>query len=382
MYKEVISPVLDRLDSEKGHVAARELLHLAEISPVTLKILERLFAYKGQRFEDERLRVLVGGIEFGSPTIIGPGWDKVGKTLKAWYALGASSVEVGAVLAFDQKGNDQPRQWYEEGRAFNRLGFNSPGMHKVVANTERYRGAGIPVGFNLGINKEIIPREAPTMYAIVAKVLAKASQATDSKPGFKVYFTINVSSPNTPGLRSLQDKRPLTDIVQAVNSELAELGIVMPIFIKISPDLTLEAVDDVIDVAITNKIAGIVATNTTVNPDIKAHFGEKWRNEPGGLSGDDPEFRRLATERVAHIFQQAGNRLEIIGVGGINSWQTALEKILAGASAIQVVTGIRQVGTTLPGRINRGLVGHMEEQGIKNINELVGIEASHYTQKP
>jgi len=124
-----------------------------------------------------------------------------------------------------------------------------------------------------------------------------------------------------------------------------------------------------------NGLTGIIATNTTINPDIKAKYGEWWRNEAGGLSGDDPDYRKLATEKVAYIYRETKGKIDIIGVGGVKDAQTALEKIKAGAKVVQVVTGIRGEGTALPGRINRGIVSYMEKEGVKNIQELVGIEA-------
>jgi dihydroorotate dehydrogenase len=147
-----------------------------------------------------------------------------------------------------------------------------------------------------------------------------------------------------------------------------------PLFVKIAPELTDHTLDDVIAVVTDNDLTGIIATNTTTSPDIKAQYGERWRNEPGGLSGDNPEFRRMATEKVAHIYRETADRMEIIGVGGVKDAETALEKIKAGAKLVQVVTGIRGEGTALPGRINRGIVRYMEKEGIKSIHEIRGID--------
>ncbi len=186
------------------------------------------------------------------------------------------------------------------------------------------------------------------------------------------YFVVNVSSPNTPGLRELQDKEALTDIVQAVNSVMDSKGRRKPLFVKIAPDLTDTAVNDVIQVVLDNGLTGIIATNTTNNDQIKGKHGKA--GEMGGISGDNPDFRRMATEKVAHIRRVAGDSLEIIGVGGIKDTTTALEKIKSGARLIQVVTAIRGEGTTLPGKINRGLVEYMEQEGIDHLNELVGSD--------
>ena len=363
MYKEFISPILDRLDSERWHTRARDALHVAEATPLTLKLLEQV-AYQHKRFRDDRLRVVLGGIEFDNPIVVGAGWDKSGRAVKGLYTLGFAGVEVGSVLASPQSGNPKPRQFMvRPGVALNRLGFNSPGMDVVAHNLERYRNSGIPIGISLGENANAKANRAPEAHAVVAKRLYNDA----------AYFAINVSSPNTPGLRSLQEKAPLTDIVQAVNEAMDAAGSRKPLFVKIAPDLTDQALDDILLVAIDNGLTGIIATNTTTNPDIKAQYGEHWRNEPGGLSGDNPDFRRMATEKVAHIYRAAGSKLDIIGVGGVKDTETALEKIKAGAKIIQVVSSIRGEGTSLPGYINRGLVTYMEKVGIKSLDEIRGI---------
>ncbi len=362
MYKEIIRPILDRLDSESWHDIARETLHFAESSPLTLKILEQ-FAYGRSRFADERLHVVIGGIRFDNPLVVGAGWDKAGRAVKGLWQLGFAGVEVGSVLARPQPGNPKPRQFMlTPGVALNWLGFNNPGMEAVAGNLDRYKGSGIPIGISIGKNRDVDVKDAPEAHAAVAKRLYE----------YAAYFAVNVSSPNTPGLRKLQDKRPLTDIVQAVNQAMDGMGGRKPLFVKIAPELTNEAVNDVIEVAINNGITGIIATNTTESSEIKAKYGERWRNMSGGLSGDDKDFRKMATDKIAHIYKEAGDRLEIIGVGGIKDTETALEKIRAGAKLLQIVTAIRGEGTAVAGRINKGLVEYMEKEGVKNLSEIVG----------
>jgi dihydroorotate dehydrogenase len=373
MYKEIIRPILDRLDSETWHDIARESLHLAEVSPMTLKILEQ-FAFERTRFTDERLRVVLrgstgltpGGVEFDNPLVVGAGWDKAGRAVKALWQLGFAGVEVGSVLAHPQPGNPKPRQvMLTSDVALNWLGFNSPGMKAVAKNLDRYKGSEIPIGISIGKNKAVDVKDAPEAHAVVAKRLYD----------YASYFAINVSSPNTPGLKKLQDKGPLTDIAQAVNQAMDEMGVRKPLFVKVAPELTYEAINDVIEVAIDNGLTGIIAANTTEDAEIKAKYGERWRNVTGGVSGNDDDYRKMATEKISHIYREAGDRLEIIGVGGIKDTGTALEKIKAGAKLLQIVTAIRGEGTTVAGRINRGLVEYMETEGIKNLSEIVGIEA-------
>jgi dihydroorotate dehydrogenase len=365
MYKELIDPMLSKLDSEVWHTRARNALHFAETTPATLKLLEK-FAYKGRRFVDERLHVTLGGVEFENPLLVGAGWDKSGKAVKGLYTLGFAGIEVGSVTAHPQPGNPKPRQFMlAPGVALNRLGFNSPGMDAVARNLERYQKSAIPLGISLGKNKDVPASEVPEAHAAVTRRLYQHA----------AYFAVNVSSPNTPGLRSLQDKAPLTDIVQAVNAVMDELGERKPLFVKIAPELTERAIDDVIEVVVENGLTGIIATNTTIDPDLKAMYGERWLNEEGGLSGDNAIYRRTATQKIAHIYRETAGRVEIIGVGGIKDVATALEKIKAGARAVQVVTAIRGEGTTLAGRITRGIAAYLDRTGAKSVEELIGIDA-------
>ncbi|MDQ3327800.1 MAG: quinone-dependent dihydroorotate dehydrogenase [Chloroflexota bacterium] len=362
VYKRLISPTLDRLDSETWHERARRALHHAEASSPALALVERC-AGLGGRVQDERLRVTLAGVELENPVLVGAGWDKAGTAVRGLHALGFSGVEVGSVLEHPQPGNPKPRQFMlAPGVALNRLGFNSPGAAMVARNLEAYAGRGIPIGISLGKNREIEPSDAAQAHAAVARLLYRHA----------AYFAINVSSPNTPGLRQLQDRGPLTEIVQAVRAIVWELGGRTPMFVKIAPDLSLEAVDDVLQVALDNGVAGIIATNTTDNPEIKSRYGEYWRTQAGGLSGDDPEYRRLSTAMVVHLRREAGDRLEIIGVGGVKDAASALEKMLAGAYAVQVVTAIRGEGPGVAADINRGILHWMEMEGVRDLPEIVG----------
>lgn len=364
MYKNIIDPILMKLNSETWHKRASDALHFAEATPLTLKMVEQ-FTDHHRRFHDSRLHVVSGGVEFDNPVLVGAGWDKAGRSVKGLYALGFSGVEVGTVVSQPQAGNPKPRQFMlAPGVTLNRLGFNSPGMEAVAYNLTRYQGSAIPIGISLGKNKEVAEADAPQAYATVAQKLYV----------YAAYFAINVSSPNTPGLRVLQDKKPLTDIVQAVNEVMDTMGGRKPLFVKIAPELSNGAIDDVIAVVLENKLTGIIATNTTISPDLKAKYGERWRNEAGGLSGDDAEYRKMATEKVAYIYRETRGVIDIMGVGGVKDAHSALEKIKAGAKLVQVVTGIRGEGTALAGRINRGIIEYMEKEGFKDISELIGID--------
>lgn len=363
MYKTFISPILDNLDSETMHVAAREALHLAESNSLTLRLLE-FFADKGKRYKNDRLKILVKGVKFNNPIVVGAGWDKAGRAVRGLYTLGFGGVEVGSVLRYPQPGNPRPRQFIiGKGVALNRLGFNTPpgGLDEVEKNLTNYDEYRIPIGISIGKNKDIPDIAAPDMYGVVAERLYETAS----------YFAINVSSPNTPGLRALQDKKPLTDIVLALNSVMDKKGARKPLFVKIAPELNNHEVNDVIQVVMDNGLAGIIATNTTINPDIKKKYGRA-KDEMGGVSGNDPHFRQMATEKVEHIYRETQGKIIIIGVGGVNDTQSALEKILAGASLVQIVTGIRSEGTSLPSKINRGLIAWMDKEGVKDLKDIVG----------
>jgi len=366
MYKEIIRPILNKFDSETFHELAREFIHIAELSPITLKLLE-LFADKHSRFEDKRLKITLGGLELENPLIVGAGWDKAGRAVLGLWHLGFASVEVGSVLEYEQPGNPKPRLFMvSSGVAINWLAFNSPGMDIVSKNLDKYQHTNIPIGISLGLNKDVEHADAPKAYGTVAKRMYD----------YAGYFAINISSPNTPGLRKLQDKEHTVEIIKAVNQVMDEYGERKPLFVKIAPDLTYEAVDEILEVALDHSVTGIIASNTTINPDLKGKYGSRWRNSPGGLSGDDEDYRKMTTDMISHIYKQAGDKLDIIGVGGVKDAETALEKIKAGAKALQLVTAIRGEGTAVAGKINRGIVAYLDREEISSLDEIVGIDSN------
>ncbi|MGB2691398.1 MAG: quinone-dependent dihydroorotate dehydrogenase [Thermodesulfobacteriota bacterium] len=367
MYKEIIQPILNKCDSETFHDLARESIHLSEFSPITLKLLE-FFADKHSRFEDKRLNVNLGGFELDNPLIVGAGWDKKGRAVLGLWHLGFGSVEVGSVLEYGQPGSTKPRLFMvSPGVAINWLGFNSPGMDIVAKNLDRYKHTNIPIGISLGLNKDVDHADAPKAYGTVAQRMYD----------YAGYFAINVSSPNTPGLRKLQDKEHTVHIIESVNQAMNDCGERKPLFVKIAPDLTYDAIDELIQVCIDCSVTGIIASNTTINTDLKGKYGARWKNSPGGLSGDDEEYQKMTTDIISHIYKQAGDKLDIIGVGGINNAESALEKIKAGAKALQLVTAIRGEGPGVAGKINRGIAAYLDQEGLSSINDIVGIDSSN-----
>ena len=347
LHEKVVLPFLADRDSETWHKHAVEFLHVMENGPIRRQIL-KLFA-GGRRVVDPRLQMQLGNLTLENPLLVAAGWDKEGRAVRGLYELGFAGVEVGSVLHKSQIGNPKPRQRMltPPDVCLNARGFDSGGMEVADGNLARYLRSGIPIGINIGKNKEgVEEKDIPEAYAAVARKLAK----------YASYIVINVSSPNTPGLRILQDEKPLTDIVQAVKAALLELKLdLLPgIYVKLAPDLEMEAVDGAIRVATTHGLAGLIASNTTIDKDIKAKYGVE--HEPGGISGNDPDFRKKCLQQIRHIYRKTEGELAIIGVGGIDSAERVIETLKAGASAIGIMTAMRPKGLHIAHTINQGLV--------------------------
>lgn len=369
-YKEIVRPMTELVDSEKGHISARTLLHYAERVPGSLDLLNLLMT-GGGRFDDPRLQQFLFGKRVRGVAMVGAGWDKNADAVEGEYQLGFCGTEIGTVTPWMQDGNPQPRQFRSrhpvtgEWAIINRLGFNGEGMYSVARKLRRYQNSQALIGASVGKNKEVPDQYAPVMHAAVVDYLYELAD----------YFALNVSSPNTPGLRALQGKELLRDNVRAVNRAMDAKGRRKSRLIKIAPDLELSAVDDVIQVALDEDFDGIIAANTTVNTDIKAEYGGSWGGKPdGGLSGDDPKFRAMSTRILRHIHRNAPE-LILIGSGGVKDGPTALEKIQAGATLVQSVGGIWSEGPFLGRNIHIWLADYMSREGVKNISELVGTAA-------
>ena len=364
IYKTFLRPVLDRLDSETWHLNVKELMHLCEFSGPALRLLE-FAASGGSRVRDARLGVTVAGVHFENPLIVGAGWDKTARAVRALHSVGFGGVEVGSVVERPQRGNPKPRQFMVTPEVcLNSLGLNSPGMDAVFRNLAWYGRLDMPVGVNLGINSDVSHGDAPRAYAAVSAKFRDVA----------AYFVLNVSSPNTPGLRKLQDRGRLEAIIRAVRESLGDLSGARPLFVKISPDLAAAAIDDVIRVVTDSGISGIIATNTTDSSSVRGKYGAKWKDVPGGISGNDFEYRSLSTSVISHIYRATGGQVEIIGVGGVRDTASALEKLRAGAKALQIVTGLRGEGLSVANSINRGLLRFMDENGVGSLGEITGSD--------
>jgi dihydroorotate dehydrogenase len=289
----------------------------------------------------------VFGLQFPSPVGLAAGMDKNGIALRAWPAVGFGFVEVGTVTARPQPGNPRPRLFrlVEHEAVINRMGFNNLGSEALASRLAAYGDLGYPLGISIGKSKLTPLEDAVEDYVTSLRRLYRYGD----------YFAVNVSSPNTPGLRSLQDAGQLRELLTALRTEAAGLtvGCLMPkpILVKIAPDLTMSAIDELLQVCTDVGIAGVIATNTTITrPGVEPHPRAA---ETGGLSGRP--LGEIAAKTVAHIHSQTGGALPVIGVGGIVEPSDATRLFDAGASLVQVYTGLIYRGPGLIRKINRSV---------------------------
>ncbi|MDX1745044.1 MAG: quinone-dependent dihydroorotate dehydrogenase, partial [Halobacteriales archaeon] len=293
--------------------------------------------------------------EFPNPVGVAAGFDKNGRVYHALESLGFGHVEIGGVTAEPQPGNPRPRMFRLRGdRAIvNRMGFNNEGADRVAARLSRRGRPGIPLGINIGKSKATPLAEAARDYAYTYTRVAPYGD----------FFVVNVSSPNTPGLRSLQDRGPLTEILGALQDEGAD-----PLLVKLSPDLAEEAVTEIVEIANNLDLDGIIATNTTT--DRPQSLSDSNRRETGGLSGKPLEGR--ATELVRFVAERTD--LPVVGVGGVFTAADAYRKIRNGASLVQLYTGLVYRGPSIAREINRGLLALCERDGFDTVEDAVGAD--------
>jgi dihydroorotate dehydrogenase len=304
------------------------------------------------------LKINISGMEFQNPIGLAAGFDKRGELLDRISCLGFGFTEIGTITPYAQEGNPKPRLFRLKGERalLNRLGFNNGGVVEVKEYFKQLNRKRIPIGINIGKNRNTILKDAGRDYLSVFGDLYEYGD----------YFTINVSSPNTPNLRSLQEKESLGKLLAEIvleNKKLAAKGGISPksILVKVSPDLSREKLDDIIEVCLKHEITGIIATNSTIDHVF---------SEGGGLTGQP--LKERSTEVIRYLYGKTGGKILIVGVGGIASGEDAYEKIRAGASLIQVYTGLIYEGPSLVKKINRTLVKLMERDGFSNIQEAVG----------
>jgi len=342
MYKR-LKPLIFLFSPEAAHEWTMRLLTLACAIPGVAWILRRHYTVT-----DKRLEVSIAGLTFPNPVGLAAGFDKDARWLKEMRTLGFGFVEIGTVTPIPQKGNPRPRLFRlpADRGVINRMGFNNGGMVQAAAKLRR-RPEGLLVGGNIGKNKTTPNASADLDYL-------KSFQSLHAHVD---YFVVNVSSPNTPGLRELQSKEPLTQLLQLLMNENATMPTSRPIFLKIAPDLSDSELDDIIDLVQETGIAGVIATNTTISREgLQMDEARVQEMGPGGLSG--APVRERSTEVIRYLHTKSGGSFPIIGVGGICSGVDAQEKLDAGASLVQVYSGLIFEGPGLIRRINRHLLQH------------------------
>ena len=320
---------------------------------------------------DPRLKVSAAGLTFDNPLGMAAGYDKNAEVPDALLRLGFGFAEVGTITPLPQQGNPKPRifRLTEDEAIINRLGFNNEGHDAAERRlTARAWRAGI-VGVNIGANKD----SADRIHDYEQGVRRFASIAS--------YLTVNISSPNTVGLRDMQARANLAEllarVVAARDAATPTAGRKVPLFLKIAPDLSQAELDDIAAEVIANSIEGVIVSNTTIaRPELKSGSSA---NETGGLSGK-PLFER-STIVLARMRRLLGPKIAIIGVGGVDSGETALEKICAGADLVQLYTAMIYAGPALPGRIVSTLSRLVAKQGLNSISELRDSRLGHWTAK-
>ncbi len=340
MYK-LIRSILFLFDPEKVHYFTAKLIHLVLLFPGMKWLWKKMYL-----IENPVLEVEVAGIKFPNPVGLAAGFDKNASMFNDLAYCGFGSIEVGTVTPKGQPGNDQPRLFRlkSDEAIINRMGFNNHGVEEAKKNLEK-RKTSIIIGGNIGKNKITPNEEAPHDYLIALNELYDVVD----------YFVVNVSSPNTPNLRELQEKEPLTALLSTLQSEMAKRPFPKPIFLKIAPDLSNEQLDDIVEIVEAVKIAGVIATNTTLDrSSLRAEDQVLAQIGAGGLSGKP--LTKRSTEVIRYLHQKSNGSFPIIGVGGIHSAQDALDKLEAGASVVQLYTGFIYEGPALIKRINKAIL--------------------------
>jgi len=341
MLYRLARPALFALDAERAHGLAIAALKLRG---------------PGSPPEPGPLSSNVAGLTFPNPLGMAAGFDKDGEVPDALLGLGFGFAEVGSITPLPQAGNPKPRLFRlaEDGAVINRMGFNNRGAGAAAALLSARERGGI-VGINIGANKDSADRVAD--YATMARIMAPLAS----------YLAVNISSPNTPGLRALQDESALTGLLDAVLEARGEEG--PPVFLKVAPDLEPADIDAIARIAIDKRLGALIVSNTTISrPPLRSHHA----GEAGGLSG--APLRDLAQQRLRDFRKATGGTLPLVGVGGISSAEDAWARIRAGASLVQLYSAMVYEGPGIAQRIVRGLDELMRRDGFASVAEAVGSE--------
>jgi dihydroorotate dehydrogenase len=336
MYKLLIRPILFCFDPEKVHYFTFSTIRFLSKIPGFPSLFRALYEVK-----DSRLQTEVFGLKFKNPVGLAAGFDKDATLYKEFSNFGFGFIEIGTLTPKGQEGNPKKRLFRlkADQAIINRMGFNNGGVQEAVERLKKNNG--VLIGGNIGKNKLTPNEQATSDYEICFDVLFD----------YVDYFVVNVSSPNTPNLRALQDKEPLTQLLQTLENKNLAKSKQKPILLKIAPDLTDEQLLDIIDIVKETKIAGVIATNTTLS---REGLQSENKVETGGLSGKPLKSR--STEVIRFLSEKSNKAFPIIGVGGIHSAEDAIEKLEAGASLVQIYTGFIYEGPALVKAINKKIL--------------------------
>ncbi len=336
MYKLLIRPILFWFDPEEVHYFSFSFIQFISKIPFVSSILKSIYEVKDQRLQRE-----VFGLKFKNPIGLAAGFDKDAKCYQELSNFGFGFIEIGTLTPKPQDGNPKKRLFRlkSDSAIINRMGFNNDGVESAVMRLKKNKG--VLIGGNIGKNKITPNEEATSDYLYCFESLFD----------YVDYFVVNVSSPNTPNLRELQEKKPLTELLSKLETRNSEHKTKKPILLKIAPDLTNEQLLDIIDIVNETKIAGVIATNTTIS---REGLKSENKTEIGGLSGKP--LAKRSTEVIRFLAEKSNNAFPIIGVGGIHSADDALEKLEAGASLVQLYTGFIYEGPKLVKKINKKIL--------------------------
>lgn len=344
MLYRLLSPLLFRLDPEKAHNLALLAIR-ATISHDTVP-------------PDPLLESTLADVHFPNPVGLAAGFDKDGAVAHLMHHFGYGFTELGTVTPLPQSGNPKPRLFRltEDRAVINRMGFNNDGQAKAIERLQFMPRAGRVIGINIGANKDAVDRIAD--YVTGVRQMAPYAD----------YLTVNISSPNTPGLRALQGRGPLDELLGAVMAERGTHG--PPVFLKVAPDLEPADVDDIAASVVDHKVNALIVSNTTISrPPLRSRHAQ----ETGGLSG--APLHDLASQRLRDFRAALGVTVPLIGVGGIANAEQAYARIRAGASLIQLYSAMVYEGPYLAARINKGLKALLKRDGFTNITEAIGVDA-------
>ena len=346
MYKLLIRPILFWFDPEKVHHFTFSFIRIVSKIPGIPSLFRAIY-----NVNDNRLETEVFGLKFKNPVGLAAGMDKDASLYKELSNFGFGFIEIGTVTPNGQEGNPEKRifRLVEDTAIINRMGFNNGGVQVAIEKLKKNKG--VLIGGNIGKNKLTPNENAVDDYLI----------CFDALYDYVNYFVVNVSSPNTPNLRELQEKEPLTKLLQALQNQNAKRCHTersrseKPILLKIAPDLTNSQLLDIIDIIKETKIAGVIATNTTLS---REGLKSENKSETGGMSGKP--LAKRSTEVIRFLSEKSNKAFPIIGVGGIHSAEDAIEKLEAGASLIQLYTGFIYEGPALIKGINKKILENMQ----------------------